>query len=174
MKINLIYYGNPLLRQRSLPIEEITPEIREFAHAMVKFARVHSGLAAVQAGKLIRLFVMRLIERWDEEKGEVHYGPSIVCINPRIVKRSDTMEEASESCVSIPGVPVTIERPDYVMLEAQDLEGKIFRLEAYGYNARIILHENDHLNGILCTDYLSKEELEEIKPKLKRLKKKYA
>ena len=59
-----------------------------------------------------------------------------------------------EGCLSLPGVWANVTRPYSVKVQAQDTTGKIFHLNAEGWLARIILHENDHLNGLLFVDRL--------------------
>lgn len=173
MSLKLIYYGNPLLRARAHPIKEITPEIKEMAAEMMEMAHEALGLAANQVGKLVRLFVFRYYESVDPEKEEATFSPFHVCINPRIIELSDTMERARDGCLSIPGLEIYSKRPNRVLFEAQNLEGETFQMELTGYNARIFLHENDHLNGVLNIDHLPKDELKELQPKLKQIKKKY-
>jgi peptide deformylase len=108
------------------------------------------GLAAPQVGILKRIFITFV----DEEIKEF--------INPVILKEKGEQEEV-EGCLSVPNVFGIVNRPNFVKVEAQDRNGEFFTLEAEGLLARVISHENDHLDGILFNDkvirYIGEEEL---------------
>lgn len=174
-KLQLTYYGNPILRERAHPIKKITPEIQKLAQNLLELAEEYAGLglAANQVGKLVRIFVFRYFLEFPDEGKEPKLTPFQVCINPKILEISEEKERAIDGCLSIPGIQIYSERPNRVLVEAQNLEGEMFRLELKGYNARIFLHENDHLNGVLNIDHLPQEELEDLKPQLKEITNKY-
>jgi peptide deformylase len=100
------------------------------------------GLAAPQVGVLKRLFVM------DSDWKDGDRSP-VVCINPRIVERSDNMVRADEGCLSIPAMMIPIERPDWVVLEWTDDKAARQSKRLSGTQARIAQHELDHLDGIV-------------------------
>jgi peptide deformylase len=100
------------------------------------------GLAATQVGILQRLFVF--------DKGEEE-GPKAV-VNPRLVELSDEKEVDEEGCLSLEGVHVPVERSVRVTLEGTDPEGAEVRWELEGLLARVVQHENDHLDGVLIID----------------------
>ena len=108
------------------------------------------GLAANQIGHPVRVAIVRLGE---ETK---------VLLNPEVVERSEELEVESEGCLSLPGVEAEVPRPKRVVVRAQDEEGKELRLEAEGLEARLLLHEIDHLDGILYIDHLSAAERREV------------
>ena len=99
------------------------------------------GLAATQVGVLRRLFVFQT------EDETVH-----AIVNPRIRDRSSATDLQEEGCLSLQGVRVPVERALSVTLEGKDPEGNDVRLELEGMAARVVQHENDHLDGTLIID----------------------
>ena len=91
-----------------------------------------------------------------------------VFINPQIVSTSSDLVPFEEGCLSIPKVYEKIMRPEKVTVQAQDEFGKKFLLEADGLLARVIQHENDHLDGILYIDRGDKEFAEKTELQFKR------
>ncbi|NLK46801.1 MAG: peptide deformylase [Treponema sp.] len=141
--MKVIQLGDPILRQKAQPVAEITEELRSFIDEM--FATMIEaegvGLAAPQVGKSWRLFVLITED-----------NNRLVFINPQIVATSSELVAYEEGCLSIPKTYEKIMRPEKVTVQAQDEFGKKFLLEAEGLLARIIQHENDHLDGILYID----------------------
>lgn len=142
--LNLHLLGSPVLRQRSAEVREFDDETRQFVDDLFETmaAAKGVGLAANQVGVARRVAVV------DAD------GQRFAMINPRIVEAS-LPETAEEGCLSIPDVYGDVRRPARVTLEAEDANGKTFRLEAEGLVARAIQHELDHLDGILFLDHLS-------------------
>lgn len=169
------YYGDPILRQHSLPIEKITDEIKELARFMIHYADNNNGigLSAIQVGVPIRLFVLRdyIIP---PDGGRWTYSAPKIFINPKIIWKSEETNVDTEGCMSLPKLNLgPIERPTYVKIEAQDLDGNTFIDEREGLNARVTFHENDHLNGVLHIDRLPPNVRKKIEPQLQAIKKKY-
>lgn len=137
--------GSDVLREEAAPVTEFDDELRTLLASMYETmdAALGVGLAANQVGVARRVAVI------DAE------GQRFAMINPAIVERGATRSAAEEGCLSIPDIYGEVTRPDAVTLEAQDAEGKTFRLELTGLPARAVQHEIDHLNGILFIDYLS-------------------
>jgi len=173
MRLPLLYYGNPLLRKKAEPIEEITPEIRQLALDMIETMDVGNGigLSAPQIGKSIRLFVLRNYIYLED--GRLGFSEPRVYINPKILSHSTHLLKDTEGCLSIPGINGEVERPDKILIEATDLEGNRFTEEVEGYNARVRMHENDHLNGVLYIDRMKPHNRHKIEAKLREIKKKY-
>lgn len=169
------YFGDPILREHSQPIEHITDEIKELAHFMIDFADNNNGigLSAVQVGVLVRLFVLRDYRVLDD--GRWVTSEPKVFINPRILWKSEEIESDQEGCMSIPGLQVgPIKRPVKVRIEALDLDGNLFIDEREGINARVSFHENDHLNGVLTIDRISPKARKKVEPALQAIRKKYS
>jgi len=135
--------NNPILRKKSLPVEEVNNNIRKLAKEMIRIMIKNNGigLSACQVGKNIRMFVVHP----ELSKKQVYINPKII----KISKRTDIMEEG---CLSLPGVFIPIKRAKSLKIKAVDEDGKEFTMKAKGLLARVIQHENDHLNGILITD----------------------
>ncbi|MBQ6566981.1 MAG: peptide deformylase [Treponema sp.] len=144
MKIYKI--GDDILRQKCEPVqpEEINDEFRATLDEMFRTmtSAYGVGLAAPQVGIAKRFFVMRS----DDDVNRVF-------INPEIIKTSGDLTDYDEGCLSIPGVSETIMRPSTISVTALNERGRHFTInDATGLLARIIQHENDHLNGILYID----------------------
>ncbi len=173
-KWRLRYYGDPVLRQHSKSIEEITDEIKELAHFMVDYADNNNGigLSAVQMGVPIRLFVLRDYAILPDGKWAVS-APKVF-INPKVVWKSKETNVDTEGCLSFGHLNVgPIERPSSVKIEATDLQGNTFIDEREGLNARVSFHENDHLNGVLHIDRLPPRVRKKIEPDLQAIKKQH-
>lgn len=170
MPLQLYYYDHPVLRKRCARIETITDEIRKLAHDMIEtmYAKDGVGLAAPQVGKSVRLFVLR--EYIEDEEGNASLSEPKVYINPELTQPSSEQLIDTEGCLSIPGLRLEVARPASIVVTAQDLDGKTFTEEVSGYNARIRMHENDHLNGVLFIDRVSKDVRQEIAPFLQECK----
>ncbi len=140
-----------ILRQKARKVKRFGPELARLAEDMLETMRESHGvgLAAPQIGLSIRLFVAEVPEDMEDEP---HAGETYVFINPKIVKVGREEVEREEGCLSIPGIYGDVWRADEVVVRAQDVKGKPFRLRAKGFLARIILHEYDHLEGILFVD----------------------
>jgi peptide deformylase len=137
-------YPDPVLRMRARPVETIDDDVRRLAERMTQLMIDANGigLAATQVGVLRRIFVFR--KRDDEE--------ATALVNPRVVERGTELESDDEGCLSLQGVLVPVERDLAVTIEAFDLGGEQVRLELDGYEARVVQHELDHLDGVLILD----------------------
>lgn len=173
MSLVLVFYGNPLLRKKSEPVGAITDEIKQLALEMIDLSDNSNGIgvSAVQVGRAIRLFVCR--SYLETEDGKWTVSDPQVYINPQIISHSVETIEDVEGCLSIPNVREKVERPLKITIEAMDLSGKLFREELEGYNARIRMHENDHLNGVLFIDRISSSARKKLEPTLRAIKSKY-
>ena len=140
--------GEDVLRQVAKPVEEVTEKHKKLAEEMFETMEAADGvgLAAPQVGLSIRMFVVVA----DDDVRRVF-------INPQIIATSQELVPYEEGCLSIPEVYESIMRPKTVKVQALDENGKPFTLEADGLLARIIQHENDHLDGILYIDRGDKE-----------------
>ena len=136
--------GSPVLRTRSSNIETVDDELRQFIADLFETmdAAKGIGLAANQVGVARRVAVV------DAE------GTRFAMVNP-VIRSAEGRSRAEEGCLSIPEVYGDVTRPDRIVLDATDEQGKPFTLEAEGLVARCIQHEIDHLDGILFVDHLS-------------------
>lgn len=174
MILKMAYYGDPILRKKASPITKITPEIKILVNDMIETMQERKGvgLAAPQIHHSISLFITQFSDRTKED--EWVPGDILVFVNPKILEINEELDEYSEGCLSIPGLYEDVLRPTKIKITAQDLEGNTFVKELQDYEARVCLHENDHLNGVLFIDRLSPKKKNEIDPLLRAIKKKYS
>lgn len=140
-------YPDPVLKQRAAPVTAVDDSIRVLTADMFAIMRDEEGLglAAPQVGRSIRVFVT--------EEHEQH--PPRVFVNPVIVAADGAVGLRDEGCLSLPGVRVGVRRPARVVMRATDLDGHEFEVEDAGLMGRCWLHEHDHLEGRLITDWMS-------------------
>ncbi|HEX9925688.1 MAG TPA: peptide deformylase [Anaerolineae bacterium] len=146
------------LRQSAEKVDHFTPELRQLAQDMLETMRCHRGvgLAGPQLGVMQRIFVAEIpASRGEGEEPHPQSGVSYVLVNPEIVKTSSQLVEGKEGCLSMPTWYGCVARPVWVEVQAQDLDGRPFKLNVDDLLARIIFHEVDHLNGILFTDHIT-------------------
>lgn len=156
-------YPDPVLRVDCPPVERFDDELRRLASDMVEtmHAAPGVGLAAPQIGVELRVAVVDLSVGEDPEA-------LLVLVNPELVEEEGRESEV-EGCLSIPELTEKVERPFRVIVRAQDLEGEPFEVEADDWLARAILHEMDHLDGVLFVDHLRGLRKERAKRQLRKL-----
>lgn len=137
--------GDPVLREVTQPVAEVTDDIRRLIDAMFEtmYAASGIGLAAPQVGRTERVCVV-------DVDGAVY-----ALVNPEVVATEGPKEKAEEGCLSIPDVYGDVERPSHVTVRALDRDGTSFEVTADGLLGRCFQHEIDHLHGRLFIDYLS-------------------
>ena len=180
MILPILEYGDPLLRAKGKPIENIEDRIRELAANMIEtmHAAKGVGLAAQQVGEALQLTVLdvSLVEdrpstlKVDGKEVDPKAAMPLVLINPEIELRGST-ETGVEGCLSFPEITGDIERATSVIVRAQTLESSTIEIEATGFLARAIQHEGDHLNGILFIDRMNSAAKAALSSRLKRLQK---
>lgn len=165
----IVTYDDDVLRQKAKPVKKNSDELQQLIDDMfdTMYNAEGVGLAAPQVGKLQRVFVADG-DIYAEEEGEPRHGP-LVMINPEITFESDEEVDMDEGCLSIPGVSGPVTRPEHIVVEYLDREFEEQRLELDGRMARIIQHENDHLNGVLFLDHLSIFKRKMLTSKLREL-----
>ncbi len=138
---------NEILRTVSKPVRQVTPELRSFALEMVKTMELENGvgLAAPQVGRNIRLIVCKFNHG---EKNEL----ILPMFNPSILSFSKKEKAGEEGCLSLPGLWGKVTRPIQILVRFTSLKGQEQTLEVNDFNARIVQHEIDHLDGVLFTD----------------------
>ncbi len=143
--------GHPVLRAKARPIDKTelkSPALQELIDDMVDTMFEYSGvgLAAPQVHESVRLFVAMLDP---DGRGE---DDATVLINPEIIVVGDQTLEGWEGCLSIPDVRGRVPRAQHIKVSALDRHGKRFEIDAEGFSARVVQHENDHLDGVLFVD----------------------
>lgn len=136
--LKLVTWPDSRLKELCEEVTVFDSSLRDLAEGMYTIMKQNDGMgiAANQVGHSKLMFLM-------EYRGEV-----IIFINPIIVRISAESAEGIEGCLSFPGVEVSLARATKVTLRAQDLNGTPFELTGEGAEARCMLHELDHLNGI--------------------------
>ncbi len=154
-ELSLKILGDPVLRQKATPVQEINGELKSLIEKMAQFMyQVRGlGLAANQVGIPKRFFIMDISQREGKPQLEVYINPEILA--------TDGETEYEEGCLSIPGYYAKVKRYKNLYIKAYDLEGKAIERELTGLHAIAFQHEYDHLEGILFIDRLSplKQEL---------------
>jgi len=172
MDLKLCYYGNPILRRKCDPVE-LNDEIRTFIQDMMDTVHSHDsiGLAAPQVGRALRIFLVR--NHIIKPNGDYEFTDLAVYINPKLSNPTKETEILSEGCMSFPRFYIDVERPIGITVEAMGLDGKIFKEELTGFKARQVMHENDHINGVLFIDRMDPKKRKEAEPLITRIKKKH-
>lgn len=144
--------SDPVLRETSKPVTEITPRIHKLLNDMAEtmYEAEGVGLAAPQIAILKRVIVI------DVGEGLIEL------INPEIIEK-DGVQIGPEGCLSIPGVVGKVKRAEQVKVKALDRNGKPYIIEGTGLLSRALQHEIDHLNGVLFTDLAEEIYKEDLK-----------
>ena len=144
----ILHYPDKRLKEKGLPIAQVTPEIRNLIDDMAEtmYAAPGVGLAATQIGEKLQLFIIDIAEEGAPSELRVF-------INPEILETSGDITW-QEGCLSFPGIQEDVDRAAKVKVRAQDKNGQTFTLEAEGLLAVAIQHEYDHLQGVLMIDHM--------------------
>lgn len=174
MILPLAYYGNPILRKKCKRVEAIDDDLRKLVADLEEtmFAHDGIGLAAPQVGIDLTLFVRNIPTQTSHDQWVP--GKTEVFINPKILEYSQEKDWRGEGCLSIPNLYGEVERPSRIKVEYTNMEGNRVTAEYSGLKARNIMHENDHLNGVLFIDRIYGKERQEMEQTLREIKKKYA
>ena len=156
-KEDIITLPNPHLREKSVRIHTITPEVQQLSDDMISAAldwedsrphEISAALAAVQVDRLERVVIVR----GDfDDKGSREFD---TLINPEIVKYEGDIIADYEGCLSVQHVYGKVPRYSKIRVKALNLDGDEIRLRAEGFLARVIQHEIDHTNGIVFIDHI--------------------
>jgi peptide deformylase len=167
----ILRFPDPKLRQRSLELDaaqapggfedEVRQLVADMAETMVDANG--AGLAAIQVGAPVRLFIVD-----GHVAGGAEDSPPKVFINPEILEISNEAQTGDEGCLSFPDVYVPVKRGMRAKVRAMDLDGNVFEAEGEGLYARALQHETDHLNGRLLIDQVGPVKREIIKRKLRK------
>lgn len=161
--IAIITHPHPTLRYVAKAIKRVDANLKNVVARMFDLMYEHRGvgLAATQVDIPLRLFVMNAAG----EKGE---GDEIVMLNP-VISKPRSNEEAEEGCLSLPGILGNVVRAKTIHINAYDLSGNEINRELSGFEARVVQHETDHLNGTLFIDRLKDGVINELQPDIDAL-----
>jgi peptide deformylase len=181
MSLGIVHYNDPVLRKKGEKIAVFDKELALFADLMINaMHEAHGiGLAAQQVGRAIQMCVVDLREaeaefEWilDGKKLPLGVFMPMVLVNPKltVAKRTPT-HSTEEGCLSFPEIRGDVERATAVTAKFQDTSGLPHVLECTGLFARCLLHEVDHLNGVLFIDRMEKAVRASIEESIKELAK---
>lgn len=138
--MTILKHPHPALRQKAKPVEHVDADLRTTIRWMFDLMQETGGvgLAAPQVGIPQRFFI-------------IHVGAPQVFINP-VLSRPRGSVEMEEGCLSLPGQTGLVRRPKSVTVDAWNETGVRFSIRAFGELARVVQHENDHLDGVLFID----------------------
>ena len=139
---NIVQEGDAILRKRCREVDEVNDRIRMILDDMVETMKDADGvgLAAPQVGIMRRMFVA------EPQPGEIYYF-----VNPEITEKTGA-QEGQEGCLSVPGYSGLVERPEKIAIKGLDRDGKPQEYVFEGFEAVVMCHEYDHLDGILYVD----------------------
>ena len=180
MVLEIVKYGNPVLRAKGLTVSDGDERAHKLADDMIETMRDANGvgLAAQQVGVPIQLAVIDVSGVEDRPSEMIMDGKSVsitafmplILVNPVIELGKDT-EEGVEGCLSFPDLNGDIVRATSVKVKAKKLDGSVIEFEALGLLSRAVQHEVDHLNGVLFIDRMNSAVRTSLAGKLKRLQK---
>jgi peptide deformylase len=178
MILEVVKYGNAVLRQKGAPIDKINADIKKLIADMFEtmYAAKGVGLAAQQVGRALQLTVLDVrgiadrpstLERDGKEADVAEFMP-LVLINPQVKPLGDPVA-GPEGCLSFPEIYADISRPGMAEVKALNDKGEKIEFRCGGLLSRAIQHELDHLNGILFIDRMLRVDKDELKETLHEL-----
>lgn len=180
MVLEIVKYGNPVLRAKGAEVGDVDDRLRKLADDMIETMEAANGvgLAAQQIGVPIQLAVIDVSDVEDRPSEMFVDGKQVdfeafmpmVLLNPALELGKET-EDGTEGCLSFPETTGDITRSQRVKVKAKTLDGKPLDFEATGLLSRALQHEVDHLHGILFIDRMNAASRASISGKLKRLQK---
>jgi|SRR5690606_15781383 len=174
MILPVVAYGHSVLRKVALPIDRISPDIKQLIDDMweTMYASNGVGIAAPQVNKLIRLFVVdteQMVETFDEEDKRLYPNEKPIksaFINAEKISEVGELWPYNEGCLSIPKIREDVKRGQSVTIKYRDENFEEHVQTFDGITARVILHEYDHIEGKLFIDYLAPIKKRLLKKKL--------
>jgi len=150
--LKILEYPDPLLKQVSKPVEVFDEELRAFIDDLEETMDAGpgaTGIAAPQVGRFERILYIDA----SKTKHPVKNHGRMVLINPVIVNQEGS-EVGREGCLSVPDYTGNVARATEITLQTQDADGVSHTFQMEGFEARLVQHEMDHLDGILFLDRL--------------------
>jgi len=158
-------YGQSVLRKKARPVKKPSEEISLLASDMIETMHKANGigLAANQVGDLRRVIVVDAGAIAESEE-----MPPIAMVNPEVLSEEGTWK-MEEGCLSIPEIREEVERAENIRVRYLDTGFNVRELSAEGLLGRVILHEIDHLNGVLFLDHLGAVKRKLLRGRLNKL-----
>ncbi len=182
MRLRVTQYGEPILKEAGAPITVFDDSLRQLAEAMFEtmYAEEGIGLAAQQIDRALQICVVDVRPPegegipfnyiYDGKQPPLDLIMPLAIVNPEVIIIDAAEEDYLEGCLSFPDVRGNVSRPRGVRCSFQDVEGNPHVIEADGLLGRCILHEVDHLNGVLFTDRMDKADLRKNETRIKKIK----
>ena len=151
----ILQFPDPRLKEKSDPVTGVTAEVSAVIDDLLETMRASPGcvgIAAPQVGVARRIIVVDVSAH--RRGGQEENHGLLVLVNPEILARGGK-QLVREGCMSVPDYTANVQRAQWVLVDAQDREGKQTILEAVGFEAVAIQHEADHLDGYLFLDRVS-------------------
>jgi peptide deformylase len=145
-------FPDPVLKERSAPVEGVTAEVSALVGDLVETMRKSAGgvgISAPQVGELLRVIVVDVSGH--RRGGQEQNHGLLVLVNPEILAMGGK-QIVREGCMSIPDYTANVQRAQWVLVDALDGNGNRSIIESLGFEAVAIQHEMDHLEGILFLD----------------------
>lgn len=166
--LQVLKYPHPTLLRPAKPLKRVDAELRTMIAEMFDTMYEHKGigLAGPQVGLPYRLFVVN--ETGDSREKDQEF----VFINP-VLSKPKGSEESEEGCLSLPKLYAPVRRPASIQVTAYNLQGQAVTYSSEGLFARVVQHENDHLDGVMFIDRLSPTALIDVKPGLEEFREEF-
>jgi len=169
----VVTFGHEILRQKAVPVAEITDAVRQLVRDMLEsmYAAKGVGLAAEQVGHTESVCVIDVPRDAEKEacrEENAAIPMPLVLINPEIIA-AEGKQRNEEGCLSFPDIGAPITRADKVTVTYTDFTGVRLTVSARGLLSRAIQHEVDHLNGVLLVDKMSPMQKMSVSGQLRRL-----
>ena len=171
--MDIVKYGNPVLKKPATPVKEVTPELRALAQSMLDamYEADGVGLAAEQVGRTEALCVIDVPPDAQGKDAPLNAGVKMpmILFNP-VVSAPEGTQRGSEGCLSFPGISAQVTRARSVTVDWTGEDGKHYSARVHGLLARAVQHETDHLAGVVFVERASPTQLLLLKGKLARLR----
>ena len=177
MLLPIVHYGDKVLRERACPVAAVTPELLALANDMLSTMRRARGvgLAAQQVGRLESVCVIDVPSECEEDDETRAFNSAVemplVMFNPVVIS-TEGSQSGKEGCLSFPKLGGVVVRPDKVTCQYTDPRGMPQIITVRGFLARAVMHETDHLNGVLYVDRMEDGERKALSDSLERMAKK--
>jgi len=177
MILPVVKYGAPVLREKSVPVPHVTDALVSLAQDMLDtmYKTKGVGLAAQQIGRTERLCVIDVPADCEEDDETRAFNAAVemplVMFNPRVLATSGE-QPGHEGCLSFPSVGGDVTRPAEATAQYTDEHGVDRIVTVRGFLCRAVMHETDHLDGVLYVDRMTDEQRKPLEQKLAKLVKK--
>jgi peptide deformylase len=167
--MEIVKYPDPVLRHSAEKITTFDSELQETASDMLNtmYTLNGVGLAAPQVGLGLSMLVLNPTGDPSDTDQE------LVLVNPEVVSRKH-LEWDEEGCLSFPGIYAEVERHRDIVLRYRSLDGEDVEMKSTEFQARVIQHEMDHLQGILFVDRLTPADKIRLRSKLQEMEQAYS